>query len=276
MKSHRDFAVYVRNGVEINALVAVSHPVTYPATETVEEGVLVQNPAVTVEHLTLVYLDPKAEAQRPTGDQLRNSIKIEFDVPPLTEGKVYGWKDVVSSDVQPVPVPVEAQGSGSERWGSGDWTKAGGDGLTYPGEGTAGATPSSPVVEGVDTKPEGVGPDGLTDEERGTQWGSNDHLKSIHGVKPAPEFEAEFVQSDPELQHAFNEDHAGKEHQAEEFSQVLRENADDLHTPAPSGDGRMESGHGPNPPEFKDTDPAQLDNPAPSSPKDEPIEGASN
>lgn len=83
---HRDFVTYVRNGVEINALVAVSQTITTPATQ--------EKPAFTTEHLTLVYLDPASEAARMTGDQLRASIKTVFDVAPLVEGAVNGWKEI--------------------------------------------------------------------------------------------------------------------------------------------------------------------------------------
>lgn len=90
-KQHRDFVTYVRNGVAINALVAFSHDIYTPATQT--------EPAVTVEHLTLVYLDPAAASNSiPTGDQLRGSIKTEFSVPPLADGLVNGWKDVPYAD----------------------------------------------------------------------------------------------------------------------------------------------------------------------------------
>lgn len=87
-KQQGDFITYVRNGVAINALVAFSRDVYTPATQTV--------PASTVEHLTLVYLDPTAASSGiQTGEQLRSSIKVEFSVPPLTEGKVNGWKDLI-------------------------------------------------------------------------------------------------------------------------------------------------------------------------------------
>lgn len=87
-KQQGDFITYVRNGAAINALVAFSRDVYTPATQTV--------PASTVEHLTLVYLDPSAASSGiQTGEQLRSSVKTEFSVPPLTEGKVNGWKDLI-------------------------------------------------------------------------------------------------------------------------------------------------------------------------------------
>jgi hypothetical protein len=275
MKSHKDFVVYVKNGVEINALVAISHPVTFPATQ--------DRPAVTVEHLTLVYLEPGTENQRPSGDQLRNSVKTAFDVPPLTEGLNFGWKDVVGHTVQQVSIPDEAQGSGSERYaGAQDWTQHGrlADGWpVYPAEGGIGATPSSPVVEGAKVKQGEVGSDGLTDaerinssvsgpdnmtdEQRGYKWGSPEHIRSIGGAGgPA---DAEFVQSDPELMKEFNDGREGKG--GTPYTEALEENADHAkNAPFPSGDGNAESGHGPNPPESNPTN--ALDNPAPPSPKD--------
>lgn len=120
-KSHRDFCVYVRGGIAINALVAVSRDVYFPATQT--------EPAKTIEHLTLVYLDPSAASNTMTGDQLRNSIKTEFDVPPLGDGQVTGWKDIVAEVVAP---SEEAQGSGSERYGGSDWTAVGQDVDGFP------------------------------------------------------------------------------------------------------------------------------------------------
>lgn len=96
-KQHRDFVILVKNGVEINALVAMTQDVTTPATQEV--------PAFTTEHLTLVYLDPASARPRQTGDQLRASIQTVFDVPPLTQGRTTGWKDVVSVEVaEPEPV----------------------------------------------------------------------------------------------------------------------------------------------------------------------------
>jgi len=91
-KQHRDFVTYVRNGVEINALVAFSHDVYTPATQTEE--------AKTVEHLTLVYLDPASATNSiQTGEQLRGSIKTEFSVPPLIDGLVNGWKEAIEDYV---------------------------------------------------------------------------------------------------------------------------------------------------------------------------------
>lgn len=86
-KQHRDVVVLVLAGAQINALVSTSQTVVItPATQT--------EPAVSAEHLTLVYLDPKAEAPRMTGDQLRDSIKTIFDVVPLELNPGRGWKNV--------------------------------------------------------------------------------------------------------------------------------------------------------------------------------------
>jgi hypothetical protein len=243
-KSHRDFVVYVKNGVEINALVAISHEVTTPATQTM--------PAFVTEHLTLVYLDPGAASQRPSGDQLRNSIKIDFDVAPLVSGKTFGWKDVVEYSV----VQPEVPGSGSERWGEGDWTSVPGEGREYP---------NSKVVPG---------PDGLTDAERGSKWGSPEHLAGVGSVQGQPGHSPEeLVQTDPELYKAFNDNREGKVPDSEEsYTDTLRANAEHSNSQQfPSGDGWTPSGHGANPAP-DGTDPAQLDNPAPSSPKDEAVE----
>lgn len=129
MKQHRDFVSYVRNGVAINALVAFSHEVFTPATQTV--------PASTVEHLTLVYLDPTAASSGiQTGEQLRSSVKTEFSVPPLTEGKVNGWKEVDEYSLFPasvrlkdrIPFPLKSSGIDGD---AGDWTQVG-DGTGYP------------------------------------------------------------------------------------------------------------------------------------------------
>lgn len=252
-KSHRDFVVYVKNGVEINALVAISHEVTKVATQT--------ETATTVEHLTLVSLDPGAASQRPSGDQLRNSIKLDFDVPPLTEGKAYGWKDVESAVVK--QVEPEYDGSGTLRYGGGDWTAMGQDASGFPVEkGSA-----------TDVTTDTVGPDGLTDTSRGFPWGSKEHLESIsggHSIHP------DFVQTDPAAYKAFKDGVDGNGDDATGYHETLRENADGSsgHSAMdhfPSGDGLTPSGHGPNP-AVPGTDPAQLDNPAPSSPKDEAIE----
>lgn len=123
-KQQGDFITYVRNGAAINALVAFSRDVYTPATQTV--------PASTVEHLTLVYLDPSAASSGiQTGEQLRSSVKTEFSVAPLTEGKVNGWKDV-GPDGPPPAQPVDPlQKSSGIDGDAGDWTQAG-DGTGYP------------------------------------------------------------------------------------------------------------------------------------------------
>lgn len=136
MKQHRDFVLYVRNGVAINALVAFSHEVFTPATQTV--------PASTVEHLTLVYLDPIAAGNGiQTGEQLRSSIKVEFSVAPLTEGKVNGWKETgllepqTDEEIAAIGAAEELaayQKSSGIDGDAGDWTQAG-DGTGYPLQG---------------------------------------------------------------------------------------------------------------------------------------------
>lgn len=88
MKKQGDFVIYSRNSVLINALVAFSRQVFLPEGPT--------------EHLTLVYLDPAAASAAPTGEQLRNSIKVQADVPPLAEGAVNGWKEVDIASLLPL------------------------------------------------------------------------------------------------------------------------------------------------------------------------------
>ena len=105
-KKQSDFVVYVRNSVLIQALVAFSRQVFTPATQT--------EPASSVEHLTLVYLDPAANSLVPTGEQLRNAIKVETDVPPLVEGKMNGWAEVLDSHKQPPADEDRIEGSPRE------------------------------------------------------------------------------------------------------------------------------------------------------------------
>ena len=95
-KKYGDFVVYERNGVEINALVAISHDVYTPATQ--------EAPAYSTEHLTIAYLDPESSAAS-SGEQVRNSLKTQFDVRPMVEGLAIGWKDVVDASVK---IPVAA------------------------------------------------------------------------------------------------------------------------------------------------------------------------
>lgn len=109
---HRDFVILVRGTEEINALVAASHDVYTPATQTEE--------ASTSEHLTLVFLEPTG-AGIPTGEALRNSVQIKIDVPPVSAAQHFGWKEV----------PTFVDGSGSDRYAA--WTD-GSDGTGYPGE----------------------------------------------------------------------------------------------------------------------------------------------
>lgn len=122
-KQHRDFVILVRGGVEINALVAVSHDVFTPATQT--------EPATTVEHLTIVYLEPAAGGNtQQTGEALRNSIKVQIDVPPVDVGKHFGWKEVPNMTAVATPEEEAAfalrKSSGDDQ-NAGDWTKAGMD-----------------------------------------------------------------------------------------------------------------------------------------------------
>lgn len=219
-KQHRDFVIYVNNGVAINALVAVSRGVFFPATQT--------EPAKTIEHLTLVYLDPAAQANIMTGDQLRNSIKTVFDVAPLGDGVVTGWKDVVAEVVAPSDI-AQGSGSGSERWPdeSGGWPTMGADVEGYPvpkGHPSDVTTPpvsspnAPPLSNALPTESEAIaeaqvadaevlddkimsGPDGLTDAQRGYKWGSEAHKMAIAGL---PEIAAEvpaedIIQPDPEV-----------------------------------------------------------------------------
>jgi hypothetical protein len=91
----------VRGGVLINALVAVSHDVYTPATQTEK--------AFTTEHLTLVYLEPGAPAG--TGEALRASIKTQIDVPPVDSGQHFGWEariDTVAEPTKPPTLPSAA------------------------------------------------------------------------------------------------------------------------------------------------------------------------
>lgn len=231
-KSHKDFVIFTRNGVDINALVVFSQDVITPATQF--------EPATNVEHLTLVYLDPSAASSRPTGDQIRNSMKLEFSVPPLTEGKVNGWKDVVSTEVEQVKPTID--GSGTERYGSKDWTQEGQDATGFPVE-KGSASDVTASTEGF-VDPAGV--DG----------------RSIH---------PDFVPTDPEAYHAFLNGREGTPETAAEYEQVLKENADHAHNHPLADDGQTPSGHGPNP-ALPGTDPSQIDNPAPASPKDDAIE----
>lgn len=216
MKNHRDFVVYVRGGIAINALVAVSRDVVTPATQT--------EPAKAVEHLTLVYLSPDSARPIMSGDQLRNSVKFEFDVPPLVDGGVNGWKDVIAEVTAPSDI---AQGSGSEKYGASDWTAAGEDATGFPvpkgsPEDVTTAPTSSPkdapLTNPLPTESEAIaaaqvadavvlddkvvsGPDGLTDAQRGYKWGSDEHKRQIAGLPQIAEGipDSEIVQNDPAL-----------------------------------------------------------------------------
>ena len=83
MMKQGNTVTYVRQGVAINALVAASREVYTPATQ--------ETPAFTTEHLDVVYLEPGAGSSSMSGQQLRDSIKTQFSVPPLTPGAVNGW-----------------------------------------------------------------------------------------------------------------------------------------------------------------------------------------
>ena len=85
----------VRGGVLINALVAVSHDIFTPATQTEK--------AFPTEHLTLVYLEPGAPAG--TGEALRASIKTQIDVPPVDSGQHFGWEARQDTVAEPTKQP---------------------------------------------------------------------------------------------------------------------------------------------------------------------------
>lgn len=97
MKQHRDFVLLVRGNEDINALVATSRIVTTHATQ--------DTPAFDTEHLTLVFIDP-AGAGATTGEGLRNSIKVQIDVPPVDKGQHFGWKDFAEDRIEGSPREV--------------------------------------------------------------------------------------------------------------------------------------------------------------------------
>jgi hypothetical protein len=79
-----DSVIFVRNGVEINALVVQSAQQA--------DG----------EHLTLVYLDPIKNVGFLSGSQVQGSIATAFSVVPLVEGSKNGWQHFSTIDVPPV------------------------------------------------------------------------------------------------------------------------------------------------------------------------------
>lgn len=88
MKEYGSTVVYVRNGEEINALVAQSSQQA--------DG----------EHLTLVYLDPAFNSPLLGGSTLQRAMATAF-VGPLQDGGVNGWKEV--EKVHPYLAPLEAR-----------------------------------------------------------------------------------------------------------------------------------------------------------------------
>lgn len=74
--------------------------------DTVKALVVQSNPQIDGEHLTVVYLDPKAASSSMSGMMVDKAIARAF-APPLTEGKTYGWKDI-AVEVQPEKPPVDA------------------------------------------------------------------------------------------------------------------------------------------------------------------------
>lgn len=85
MHSFGDAVIYVKDGTEINALVAQSQP------------------AADGEHLTLIFLDPALSSPIMGGSQVAKAISTVFATP-LKPGTSYGWKDAA----KPVAVPTAA------------------------------------------------------------------------------------------------------------------------------------------------------------------------
>jgi hypothetical protein len=78
-KKYGDRVTYVRNNVELNALVVQS------------------NPQPDGEHLTVLYLDPAFDSPIIGGQNLQRAIATAFVVP-LKPGLANGWKDEVSPE----------------------------------------------------------------------------------------------------------------------------------------------------------------------------------
>jgi hypothetical protein len=214
-KQHRDFVILVRGTEEINALVAVSHAVATPATQT--------TPAFTTEHLTLVYLDPTAEGNSQSGEGLRNSVRIQIDVPPVDNGRHFGWKDVTDYNVTAPDGKVYPEVPGSDGYTHG-WDKGfAGEGDPYgiyeytdQSANPDAAHPTQAQAEELAAKADQAradraaeatgkpevstvkGPDGKTDAERGYVWGSPEHMASLRTDPPADPVVND-APADPEL-----------------------------------------------------------------------------
>jgi hypothetical protein len=203
-KQHRDFVILVKGTEEIHALVVFSHTVTTPATQ--------ETAAFDTEYLTVIYTNKVDGSAWPSKDKILQGLQVEMSVPPVSAGKFFGWKDVVSVETAIPPTTTltpapEVPGSDGYTHG---WDKG------FAGEGdpygiseytdqsanldAVQGNAAAPVI-GTGTGPALIGPDGKTDAERGYVWGSPEHVAALRSDPPAPESvpAEEVVQNDPEI-----------------------------------------------------------------------------
>src|ERR1700761_7855334 len=111
MKS-RDFVVLVRNGVEINALVVASQMALATQRADIPRSLRPPVDGSPVEQLTVVYYEPKTSTALPSGSQVIDGIRTEYNVLPLAPGGNNGWKPIVDVDAETERIegsPREAQ-----------------------------------------------------------------------------------------------------------------------------------------------------------------------
>lgn len=96
-KQYGDKVIYVRNGVEINALVLVStvQQVSKPGVPNDfqrENGLHVPATLVQEEHLSLSYLDPLFAKGALSSTDMDRAVARAIGIGPLQEGGTNGWK----------------------------------------------------------------------------------------------------------------------------------------------------------------------------------------
>lgn len=101
MKKYGDVVTYVRNSVELNALVLQS---TIEAEEAGAKPSMVAEPKPGKECLLLAYLDPAAASN--TIHSVSTTAATAFSVKPMADGAVNGWKELAPDRIEGSPREV--------------------------------------------------------------------------------------------------------------------------------------------------------------------------
>lgn len=93
MKALNEVVTYVRNSVEVPALVLGTAVQPTGTFHEVQEGDVITKKADTEEHLTLVYLDPALLSPVMSSTQAAKATATAIGIGPLKPGGTNGWKE---------------------------------------------------------------------------------------------------------------------------------------------------------------------------------------